>query len=268
MKKQRLGQITVLALLLGLLGLTVGMSAAGRTLSDLKQVTYVDAGTKALAAAEAGLQYALNVYSATGSVASCTSPTDIPSGDLNLASMRISRITYQICATGGSMFDSGVVVARDDATGFSLVGAVPTAKYLKVYWSPSASVEIAVMRRQMGGFTTTRYGYNAFGVGAGNNFAAAASCGTECETPEISLDPQDELVRIRPLYDSSRIRAEALKAGTGGGRQVQLGMQTISATVSAVTTNNTVRKVTATKMPVGLPSVFDFALFAPGGITK
>src|SRR3989344_601354 len=55
----RRGQVTVLILLLALLGLTGALSVASRSLSDLRQVSQVETGTKALAAAEAGLQKTL-----------------------------------------------------------------------------------------------------------------------------------------------------------------------------------------------------------------
>lgn len=56
MRTSRQGQITLLVLLLGVLGLTVGLSGVSRSLQDAKQATQVNSGTRALAMAEAAVE--------------------------------------------------------------------------------------------------------------------------------------------------------------------------------------------------------------------
>ncbi len=94
----RKGQVTILALLIGLMGLTIGLSMASRSLSDFHQVTIVDQGTKALAAAEAGLQYALNQLNYNNASQNCT-PSSVASLPTNVVSSlaNISGVNYNIC---------------------------------------------------------------------------------------------------------------------------------------------------------------------------
>ncbi|MBI3887452.1 LamG domain-containing protein [Candidatus Microgenomates bacterium] len=99
--KLRSGQITVIVLLLSLMGLTIGLSQISRSLSDLKQVSYVDSGTKAYAAAETGMQYALNQL--TSGTVYC--PSDGTYKQVDLTNIRlggISKLEYRVCPTRAS----------------------------------------------------------------------------------------------------------------------------------------------------------------------
>lgn len=260
----RKGQITILVLLLGLMGLTVALSSASRSLSDLKQVSYVDFGTKAFAAAEAGLQYGLNAFSGNPALADCT-PHDITGLTINGINTASGKFQYQICATGGNNFDAGIV-GQDGVAELSLIGATPPPDMLRVHWNTGRSVEVVVIRYQAGAYSLRRYGFNATGVGSGNGFSSA-TCGGDCYAEITGLAPQDQFVRIKSLYGSSRIWAEAFKTGGGGG-QTRLQAQNYTASAWAETTNGTKKKVQAIQNPPTMPAIFDYVLFSNSSITK
>ncbi len=261
----RNGQITILVLLLGLMGLTVALSSASRSLSDLKQVSYVDFGTKAFAAAEAGLQYGLNAFASNPGLVDCVNPQNITGLTINGINTTAGKFQYQICATGGNNFDAGTVT-QDNVAELSLVGASPPPDMIRVHWDTGRSVEVVIVRLQAGTYSLRRYAFNATGVGSGNGFGSA-TCGADCYAEITGLAPQDQLVRIKPVYGSSRIWAEAFKTGGGGG-QTRLQAQNYTVSAWAETTNGTKKKVQAVQSPPTLPSIFDYVLFSNSSITR
>lgn len=272
----RLGQITILILLLSLLGLTTALSLSSQSLSDLKQVSYVDAGTKALAGAEAGLQYALT----TPLPSSGCSQGTISQSILSLSG--ISNITYKLC---GSTKDSVFVpnVPKDDVFQLDLAGVNSNLKSFDVSWKSDASVEIIVLDSDS---TIRRYAYNAntsLGLARNNGFAAGQSgvnCSPGCDASfnggsctgygEILYKPgthgtRAQLVRVRPLYQSSDINFCGRSSGNSSSK---FGLQYYQVEASATTANGTLRRIQIDRYPPALPAIFDNVLYNGGDITK
>lgn len=272
----RNGQITVLVLLLALMGLTIGLSQVSRSLSDLKQVTYVDSGTKAFAAAESGMQFALNKLSQNVVDCPATPPfskvTPVPTG--------ISTITYTICPN-----DAGVVVLpvkSDEVLQLDLRGQPANLQSLDILWkSTTNNVAIEVISVDSSN-VLTRYSYNANGMTppTANGFATP-SVGSTCIDPPTGSNvctdtsfntgsclqnvPRENLVRIKPLYNDAVI----MICGRASGKSPQrLDGQTYLITVTATANNGTVKKLQTQKILPALPSIFDFAMYSGTGINK
>lgn len=281
LKSPKKGQITLIALLLGILGLTVGLSVASRSLTDLKQASYVDFGTKALAAAEAGAEYGFNQLS-LGNINCGASPLPdlvLPNatGPLGpLRQLQIQTVTYEICpGVGYVREDVGQdEVVEVDSTGFGAGGN------FRVFWDGSAgkakAVEVVVIYST--DYSINRYAFNSSGNAIANsNFSASdttlsfpAGCPSDTifnnQVP-MGVIPSGKggrealLVRVKPLGGPSTIQI----CGNGSG----LSPQTYDVTATATTTNNTVRRVLVTKKNFGsLPGVFDNVIFSGGDLRK
>lgn len=278
------GQIAIFALLMGLLGLTIATSAASRSLSDLRQVTIVDSGTKALAAAEAGVEYALSQLAtqpkpATGT---CTATT---AANLTLTGIKpytgtpaTSGVVYEVCSHTP---DFAVMpnVAQDDVfqVNFSDITAA-NVKAVSVLWkNPNASLEIIKVD---GNDKLTRYVYNGVSVTANNGFAPAqpaTNCltslcadatfsGGSCTGPaEIPYNSGDKILRLKPVYANTDLAICAYTAGNSPGR---FALQYYYVTARATTTNNVVKKILTSQIASSLPSIFDNVFFSGGDISK
>ena len=78
-KKQReqRGQVVVWIMLVSVVGLTLGLSIASRTLSNLRQSSELEGANRAFSAAEAGIERALYDLEQTGIVESVLTPTPL-----------------------------------------------------------------------------------------------------------------------------------------------------------------------------------------------
>lgn len=288
------GQVTILALLLGLVGLTVSLSVASRSLSDLRQVTVVDQGTKALAAAEAGIQFALNQL-ATNPDAAIATCNPASSGTANVTLANITGVTYNIC-TNTADFGIYQSVSQDDVVQVYIGGQQANVKGFRVLWkNPNASIEIIKINDNNG---MVRYPYNSLGTDpaylakvSGNSFAPsvagsqcyrdsnnASPCGdssynnsiSSCagywgEIPYSKNNPGDQYLRIKPLYGSSDIVVCSDPAGGSSGR---LQLQYVQVTAIATSSGGVTKKVQTTQVANFLPAIFDNVIYSGGSLSK
>ncbi len=288
----RRGQVTVLVLLLALLGITGALSVASRSLSDLHQVSQVETGTKALAAAEAGLQKMLsdlNSDQITFDANGCSS--GVVPGTFVIDGIATNGLTYQVCgntadyAWQNEVNEDGVFeVSLEDIQSNNV-------KDFSIVWdNPQVAVEVIYVR---GDGSIVRKAYNG-SSNPGNGFLSSqADSGTggcittatpvcapgfqtaygsaRCVPRFFGADQggnglaDDRLIRIKPLYGSAKI---AICSESSGGSPGRLGVQHFIATVSARMADGTIKKVSATRESPALPSVFDNVIFSAGSIIK
>lgn len=262
----RKGQITILVLLLGLMGLTVALSSASRSLSDLKQVSYVDFGTKAFAAAEAGLQYGLNQASIPGGVLSGTVP------GLGMT------VDYQVdTSTGNVIVIPLVIVDNVTQLDLSTINAANT-KFLDIFWQGTGQIEAIVLdkdnlirRFAFNGNGTSEHGFSP-GISTSDISNCPSSClagysgYTSCTGISVDFQSNDKLLRIKALTNSTPVLVCALTAGKSQVNNIPVPIVTVTAT--ATTANNTVKKVQAVKTPPTMPAIFDYVLFSNSSISK
>lgn len=270
----RSGQITVLVLLLSLLGLTTALSVASRSLSDLKQVTRVDIGTKTFAASEAGLEFALNDLF-QNQTADCTTKDALAS--LPSLSSQMKSITYTLCANNAD-YAMQLNVSKDDVFQIDFVGIPGNLKTADVLWSNSAaSVLVDVVDTSN---IVIRYYYNSVGSSLTNGFSVGTNIATGCLTttcndpsfaswvgcaPGIPNIPNVRLIRIKPVYANSSV---AICGRSAGGSPGRLNVQFVVITVTATSTDGTVKKIQATRVQPALSPVFDNTLYTGGTIVK
>ncbi len=271
----RQGQVTVLILLLGILGLTVGLSTASKSLSDLKQASYVDVGTKALAAAESGMEAALNDLANNNSTATCGAPGSGP------AIAGITSVQYTICGADKNSVQADV--AKDDVFDVDLSQTAPYPKGYYVYWDGLAPVEISLLNNNNStSYLIDRFSVNPVSGGDPTNNFSSAVPGGNCNDATFAncyglytggANPArrwDQLIRVKPVPNSAgltKIKVEAVPPG-GTPNPVLYGAY-YTLTAWATTSNGTVRKIQVVKTPApGLPAIYDNVLFSGGSLTK
>lgn len=267
----RRGQITIFVLLLGLLGLTVGMSAASRSLSDLKQATFVETGTKALAGAEAGIEYTLsrlNAGAITPPATGCSGTTDIRSA-MGLSS-GFTAITYRLCTDVTDYYYKSLL-GVDDVYDLDVSGLFPAGGNVngfRVHWSSAnGAVEVNYLD---GGYAIKRYAVNGSSVPAGqNNFSTGVSGNGGCGPAggsyfDITGLTNGLLIRVKSLGVASDISICPLNGTTILVQKVP----TSRVEVTTTTTGGTVKRLSSQKSTNGLPSALDNALFSGGNISQ
>lgn len=266
----------VLVLLLSLMGLTVGLSTASRSLSDLKQITYVDAGTKAFAAAEAALQYGLsNIGSYSAST--CTTEQAVP-----LSITGIKALTYRICSSNRDY--AATLVPKDGVFELSVEGIPASIRSFDLVWSnPGAALEGIIVRND---YSVERYAVRGGSGPVNNGFQttpiAGASCVDRSERhlcaddtfndgycyrgiPHMSTG--DQFIRVKALYAETKIAICANDGSNGWGNGLEQD-QILDVIVTATTDNGTVRRLQAVRTPAALPGIFDYAVYSRGQIIK
>lgn len=259
----RKGQITILVLLLGLMGLTVSLSAASRSLSDLKQVSYVDFGTKAFAAAEAGLQYGLNQAS---------------TGGPNTGSISISgiNVSYQVDTSVGNVVVTPSI-GVDNVTQLDLSTVNANTKSFDIFWQGSGQIEAIVLDKNniIRRFAFNAYGTSGHGFSTGISTSDVSNCPSSCLTgysgytsctgTTVDFQSNDKLLRIKALTNFTPVLVCALNAGKS---RIDIATPIITVTATATTTNGTVKKVQAVKTPPTMPAIFDYVLFSNSSISR
>lgn len=303
----RRGQISVLVLLLSMLGLVVSLSVASRSLSDLRQVTYVDSGTRALAAAEAGLQY---VFGNTATVIRDTTCDPTAPGYVaphiisGLPLAGINSIAYNYCASTKNAVTM-TNVARDDVIQVDLPNNA-NLKGVDVSWSGPGSIEIEVVDSDnSGNYFLRRYAYNPSSavsgfVARGNGFASGLS-GSVCNVGTDQSSGQNDCPDLAGVgftsgsctgvgeiarqyanpYGAGNLTAQSIRirplyqnadisfCGRAAGKsQVGLAVQYYTIVATATTGNNTVRRLQADYFAPAMPAVFDNVLYSGGNIAK
>lgn len=284
------GQVTVLVLLLGILGLTVGLSVVSRSLSDLKQASYVDFGTKALAAAETGAEYALNQisspsFSSANLSTQCNTATPSqqqvydaanPAGNkITLdASTGVQSVYYSICPDS-SGYSQKSNVAKDEVHQVDLntPGSGAWTSNIRVIWQSPAAVEVSVLYQDLSGaYTIKRFAYNSSANTVINAATGTLASSNDCLGTTLPVGstwyrvPADLTgtnaiqVRVRPIGNSSSIFVCGATPLPG---------QFYTVISKAVTTNGTVKRVQVTRDIFGhLPSVFDNVIYSGGSLVK
>lgn len=268
------GQITLLILLLGMLGLTVGLSAVSRSVQDVKQTSQTDQGSQALAGAEAALQYGVTQYNPATVYGNCGATyLDIASSKTFPGFDNTHFLKYQICKAGTTPYGEYIGLAKDDVFQVNIPAGYSGGSTFSVSWSnTNSALEISTVSNNGGTYTLARYAYNGPSV-SGNNFCGTSgSCvplTTSCTSPSgvassfcansLSFAPGTPLlVRVRALYQPTNVWVSA----------PSLNLDSLVVQGRAETVGGTVRRVQATLAPTALPAVFDYAIYTEGSLTK
>jgi len=261
------GQALIILLLIMVVGLTVGLSIATRTITDLRISTQSEESQKAFSAAEAGIEDALrrDLTSFTGTSAEVSPGTG-------------ATYTTTVTPQGNTnKFVTEQPVAKDDVAQVCInvpsfcpnSGLIPSQ--VEVYWvregESNASVEITeVYENPAGSFQIAKNAYNAdsnLTNGFNNATKGTFQIGntTFGNQATINLNTDTRILRIRPLYNDTTIAVVALPSDA----IFPLQSYKISSTG---TTGQITRKIEVTKSLNALPPIFDYVLYSGTDIAK
>ena len=281
-KSDQKGQVLLIVILVIIIALTIGLSLASRGITNLRTSTEEADSQKALAAAEAGIEKALqNTVSNSGSfgISTTYSTTVDPQGG------------NTFLVNGGSLITQGegadVWLANHNANGsIDYVTNTParSPQFFNIYWGvgnerdcdendisrwPAALEVIVVSGTNPSNIETTRYAYDYCEDERDNNFDEAHNenlniGGTTFRIrTDNSINITDGIfVRVNPIYKSTVVGVRACNPGGGGGSCTTLPSQGFQIT-STGTTGTANRKLNVFK---GYPQIFlpfTYGLFVP-----
>lgn len=267
MFKNQNGQALLIIVLIMVVALTVGLSLASRTITNLRNTREQASSQKALSAAEAGIEQAIKSGANVG-------------GSFSGNTSYTTTVT-QVAGNASFLLNGGTKVSKSDATYIWLTDPTaqplwqnPWSGNLSIYWGTSdqncgnvsnmpPALEISVISGSAAAPVMTRYAYDPCVTRrASNNFSPPTSStpvsvsGTTLSYTLTRALTNALLVRVNPIYASSIIGA------SGGG--INLPQQGKIYTSVGTSDTDTQRKVTVFQ---GYPEVpaefFPYILFQP-----
>lgn len=266
------GQALIILLLVMVVGLTVGLSIATRTITDLRISTQTEESQKAFSAAEAGIEDALRRDLTAYSGCDNDGSTPLP----DCPSLPTGQVAVTVTPQGNtSEFVTEQPVAQDDVAQINLDGT--TASSVDVYWAddndPASSLEITLVYYQSNSnyYGIEKWSYNTDASHNSNGFTLVTGPfqfngknykGKAANVPISSsggLPVTPKILRLRPFYGRASIAVQS----QGGN----LPLQSYKIT-SIGTTGQITRKVEVTKSLNALPPIFDYVLYSGTDISK
>jgi hypothetical protein len=255
----------ILILLVMAVSLTLGVSVASRSITALRQVSFLGQSAQALAFAEGGAEDALKCLNDGGS---CPD-----SGPVDLDGDGGKDFEYHIFALGGAVLDSFPALARNETVELNLRGYASGVP-VNIYWvkssdsaevSDPAAVEITAVYLESGVYKVSRYAYDPDAVrAAGNGFSSPTSGSFNVNGVifkyRVSVTPPAAPIalRIKPLY-SDKSSSFAFEAASGtlpsqGSRIESTGFS-----------GRVIRKIEVIRTGSALSEIFDYVLFSGSG---
>jgi hypothetical protein len=227
------GQVGLVVLLITVVMLTVGVSVASRSVSDLKLTRQEQESTRALDIAESGIEDALS-QDLSSIIGSTTG--NIPSGE-----------QYSLDVSANTTLDTQVEAGH--TAEIKLLANPPVAGTFTITMTGAcaSALEVAVIRNAT---TVNRQTFDCDGARrAVNGFSPGPYVVTYTNT--------DQIARIKVLYAGTTLTV------TGANLPTQ------SYTIRSTTTvNGATRAVEVTKPLAALPSIFDYVLFSGTDLIK
>jgi Tfp pilus assembly protein PilX len=275
------GQIIVFIMLIVLVGLTVGLSIASRTLTTIRNSGDLSQSSRAFSAAEAGIESALEQIKNNAATV-CTAPTNACTP--TASALNVDAI--QVTTNSSALPAYGQTVSKDDVLQVMLntSGALASTDTLRIYWNRQAETDatignngaVVVTVLYTNGTTYSLYKQAAdpfySGRAGGNNgFASPVAAGGQSvvlqdgttisdfkDYIDVSLaSGQPVLARIRLMYKGPLMVAVRARNSTGFKDLPSQG----TFITSTATVDGKQRTVKAFQSFAQLPAIFDYALF-------
>lgn len=252
LKKKSSGQVALIVLLIMVVILTIGLSLASRSITDIRISQDEKEALRAFSAAEAGIEEALrqdlSVWSG-GAVSVGSLKADVTVAETG-------ERTTQTIEEGGTM-------------SILLEGASSPPTSLRINWidttksnetSDYASIEVIVYKQSGSNYTFRRFAYNAQHRNNGFTDISTSGEGNFYRQESISIEADDRLVRIKPLYNKATIMVTS-DTGT-------LPVQQYNITSQAIAEGEKTSKIIVSRTIPVLPPIFDYVLFSGGDLSN
>lgn len=235
------GQITLVALLVMVVLLTVGLAVVSRSVTDIRISKEAEESARAFSAAEAGIEDLLK-----------EDLVGLPYvGDIYQGSTQVGGLTVGYSVERTNSFQTKI--AQNDVAEVKLDGFTGTG--VEVDWRNSG-LELSLIY-QSGGYKIARWAlYN--GPSCGENFTVVPSGRFPID---FSAYSSPKVLRIRPICAETTVTV----SGVGAPLPDQFYIIRSSATVPE---GGQTRSIELTKSLPLLPPIFDYVLFSGGGLIK
>lgn len=258
MRKNRSGQVGLLLLVVLGLVISVVLSIAARSLSDVILTRQERENSAAFAVAEKGVEAALlairngelpgtavGIADSTGLVSGEYQALEINSFDLYVKAGEQAEIN--LSGYGSPTVSVNWTKKSDPSENVGCGG--------EGAGNSSASLELIAVRS---GSRVARSYYNAYGCSLGNNFSGSSSgSGEYLSRVSYTLPSGTELLRLRPLYTGATISV--------GGAGLTTQMYLVQ---SSATGGDAQKEIEVKRTRDSAGSVFDYALFSGESIVK
>lgn len=260
------GQMVVWVVLIAVVGLTLGLSIASRSLSNIQQSSELEETSRAFSAAEAGVEMALYALESTGTATSVLTPIPLPEagseyyyevsvggggGELVLsAPLEKDQVVQVDCS---NMSGDVVVYWVEEATTQDQDGN--RASLMLTFISQEGGSDYAVVREAYNPFEEAAARVNGFSLATGGAFTIGGKTFAE-RTEDITLPGTGakKILRVHALYNGipNTIGLKALTSVFPAQYHV---------VTSTGVSGETERVVQATRSSPALPVFFDYTLF-------
>ncbi|OQX51365.1 hypothetical protein B5M47_00720, partial [candidate division CPR3 bacterium 4484_211] len=271
-------QVVVWIMLVSVVGLTLGLSIASRTLSNLRQSSELEGANRAFSAAEAGIERALYDLEQTGMVESVLTPTPLLE----------SGAEYSYEVTEGGSGQEVVWPSLVEKDGVVQIDASGVTGRVMVYWvdggdsgqvgSRASLLITAISKEGEDDYAVERWAYNPSdtgGVPRDNGFEASAGAGGTfggvtflentawLDLPATGGD-KEQIIRVMALYNGGSGNRVGLRA------ESEMFPDQYHTITSRGVSGEAERVVEATRSKPALPAFFDYILLnlSGGGLSK
>jgi len=276
MAKKSSGQIFIPTLLVLVVGLTIGLSLASRVITDIKISRQMEESSRALAAAEAGIEETLR----TGVAAPGTFSDAGGTYEVKYA------VTKGTVGGTSNPFSFGQI-AQDDTQTVWFIGHKDTGDFdysetydapsIDVCWaetSPAAAIEVIIYYNESGKIKVWRAAFDPEEPSRGNNFSSVdAADGGNCGNFNLkyrktvafnAITGTKIAMRLRLMYNT---QPALLAVAPDSSRKLPTQGEEIVST-GTLTIGNVTRKVRVFTSYKTLPEIFDYVLFSGGSLKK
>jgi Tfp pilus assembly protein PilX len=249
-REKQSGQVALIVLLVMIVLLTIGISLASRSISDVRISQDEKEALRAFSAAEAGIENILSQPTITAGSQTVPVTTGIQ-----------ANVTIEEVGEGASQ-----TLNNGETMHIIFTGATPATSTLNINWidknvtaemSNPASIEVIVYRID---YTMRRFAYNA--MAQSNDFTLINSgSGNYFRQVQITgLNPAtDALIRIRVLYNQATVMVNS---------NGLLPVQMYNINSQAQAEGEKIGRIAVERTVAILPPIFDYALFSNTNLTN
>lgn len=261
MNRSQNGQAALILVLVMMVSSTIALSVIQRTVQELELSSTEEYASKALQAAEAGVEEGLRTLTSNDN-----------------ATLQGANYNLTVTTAGTDGYLSDTDVATGNTVEIPLTGSATPPTSIDVYWTdttdndenPTAALD--VIKYQKFSDTDYRVTHLAYDPDAtrraDNNFLAPTTPGgtalstTFAARITVTIDPEDQIIRIRPVYNRAKVGIVPLPAGT---LLPTLQHRIVS---TGQTDQGIVRKIEVVRDQPSLPQYFDFSLYSGGTLDQ
>jgi len=261
------GQAALIVLLVVAVALGFGLSTISRSTTELKISKQEQEASRAFNAAEAGIEEALRTLA-------------VGAGSIKVREGTDDEIEVNYIVEESSVLEN--VFGENDSAQVNLTGASADLTSIVVEWvdesdsvenpgcddedNTTASILVSIIKEAGADYALRREAYNSCNLlSNGMTYISDSGSDNYLKQIELAVAADDQLVRIRPIYNEASIRVTG-KDASGDSVDLPVQLYRIDSRAQSVTLESKAVEVTRT-IP-SLPSVFDYVLFSGTGIVK